>query len=127
MTLWRITLGIVALLITGCGSVTSVHGWAGGPVAAGVQDGTAVVRYKAPSAGWRLTVDRTKVDAGTAKMWITAHAGPSGPRTQTQIEASWTPEEAQIGCTQAYIRVERKGQPAGAYIPAAVGCGPLAP
>ena len=85
MTLWRITLGIVALLITGCGSVTSVHGGAGGPVAAGVQDGPAGVRYQAPAAGGRLTVDRTKVDAGTAKTWSTAHAGPSGHSPRSQL------------------------------------------
>jgi uncharacterized protein YceK len=37
--------------VAGCGSVTSVKGWAGGPVSAGIEDGQAVVTYDAPRAG----------------------------------------------------------------------------
>ena len=120
-------LGAVVLWCSGCGSVTSIHGWAGGPVAAGVEDGMAVVRYQAPSPGWRLTVDRTKVDGGTAKMWVTAHPGPTEARAQTPVQASWKPQESSVDCTQAYIRIANDGASFGPYLPAAVGCGPLVP
>jgi hypothetical protein len=124
MNIWKLICGISVWLLAGCGTVTSVHGWAGGHVVAAVEDGQAVVEYQAPGKGWTLTVDRAKVDGGTAKLWITAHSGPIGGRANTPIVATWNPKGAQIDCTQAYVRVERSGQDAGDYLPAAIGCGP---
>lgn len=112
----------VAVLVGGCGTVTSVQGWAGGPVRAGVQHGAAVVQYEAPRPGWTLSVDRSKLTGDTAVLWITAAGATTGPLERTPITASWAPEEsATFQCVQINIRLPGEAD----YLPAAVGCGPL--
>ncbi len=109
-------------VLGGCGTVTSVQGWAGGPLQAGVEDGAAVVRYEAPRPGWTLTVDRSKVAGDTAVLWMTAAGQTSGPLERTPILATWRPEDsATFRCAQIHLRLAGRE----AYLPVAVGCGPL--
>lgn len=109
--------------VVGCGSVTRVEGWAGGPVSASVEDGQAVVTYDAPRAGWSLVVDRGRVDGDTALLWITAQGPSSGGLQTTPVRATWSPSDGgSIRCVQANIRVLRAGDDKRNYLPAAVGC-----
>ncbi|MDP6480006.1 MAG: hypothetical protein QGI75_08180 [Phycisphaerales bacterium] len=118
-TILAMTIGA---LLVGCGTVSSVEGWAGGPVRAGVEDGTAVVRYEAPRPGWTLTVDRSKVTGDTAVLWMTATGQTGGPLERTPIVATWRPEDsAAFQCVQINLRLAGHD----AYRPATVGCGPL--
>jgi hypothetical protein len=111
-----------AALGAGCGTVTKVQGWAGGRVRAGVEDGAAVVWYEAPRPGWTLTVDRSRVSGDTAVLWMTAAGQADGPLERTPITATWRPEDpAAFGCAQINLRLAGSD----AYLPAAVGCGPL--
>lgn len=121
-------LSAVLALLAGCGSVTSVQGWAGGRVMAGVEEGQAVVVYDATGADWTLTVDRGTVDGSTAVLWLTATAPDGAGGVITPIRGTWTPPgsgASAIQCTQANIRIRRGSAAPGAYLPAGVGCGPL--
>ena len=116
-----LSIAIVVGGLGGCGTVSSVQGWAGGPVRAGVQDGTAVVRYEAPRPGWTLTVDRSKLAGDTAVLWITAAGATRGPLEPTPVTAYWRPHDSTILCAQVNIRLPGETD----YVPAGVGCGPL--
>jgi hypothetical protein len=118
----RASIALCPLLLTGCGTITSVHGWVGGPVQAGVEHDTVTVRYEAPRADWTLTVDRSKLTDDTAVLWMTAHGKTKGPLDQTAITSTWQPAEAaSFECVQINLRLPQETK----YRPAAAGCGPL--
>ncbi len=115
------------LLLTGCGTVTSVHGWAGGPVRSGLVGGEAVVEYEAPRPGWTLHVDRGEVNDNTAVLWVTAAGDSDGPLDRTATRVTWTdPNDGAFECVQVYLRIEGGTGRSATYLPAAVGCGEIA-
>jgi len=117
---------LAALMLVGCGSVTRIHGWAGGPVEAGTREDAAVVRYRAPRPGWTMKVDRGRLDGQTAILWVTATGQTDGPLERTAIETSWAaPEGETIECVQVNLRVLNGEQSDRRYLAAATGCGPL--
>ncbi|MDG2476308.1 MAG: hypothetical protein P8M32_00245 [Phycisphaerales bacterium] len=118
----RAMIALCPLLLAGCGTISSVHGWAGGPVRTGVENDTVVVRYEAPRPGWSLTVDRSKVDGDTVVLWMSAHGAMNGPLDRTAITVTWQPAEAaSVECAQINIKLPGEAK----YLPAAVGCGPM--
>ncbi|MDP7029605.1 MAG: hypothetical protein QF733_05220 [Phycisphaerales bacterium] len=122
MSRWVACAGLLALA-GGCGSVTQVRGWAGGPVSAGVEGGNAVVSYTAPQPGWTLTVDRGRIDGDTAILWLTAEGSTEGPEDRTVTTATWAPPDGgHFRCVQAHIRLIAPAITQRAYRPAAVGC-----
>ena len=115
--------GMCAALVAGCGSLTQVRGWAGGPVTAGVEGGDAVVTYMAPRPGWTLRVDRGRVDGATAILWLTAEGATEGPEDRTETSVTWTaPGGGTFNCVQAHIRLVSPATKDRTYRPAAVGC-----
>ncbi|MCP4760110.1 MAG: hypothetical protein GY894_08915 [Planctomycetes bacterium] len=117
---------VAALVLIGCGSVTRIHGWAGGPVEVGTRGSAAVVRYQAPRPGWTMKVDRGRIDGQTAILWMTATGQADGPLDRTTIEASWTgPEGESFECVQVNLRVLAGDDANRQYLAAATGCGPL--
>lgn len=118
----RASIAMCPLLLSACGTISGVHGWAGGPVRAGVDHDTVIVHYEAPRPGWTLKVDHSKLTGDTAVLWMSAHGKTDGPLDRTAITATWQPAQAaSFQCAQINLRL-----PGGAkYLPVAVGCGPL--
>jgi hypothetical protein len=114
------------LALACCGSVTRVHGWAGGPVVVGTRGEEAIVRYQAPRPGWTMRVDRGRIDGETALLWVTATGQTDGPLDRTAIEVQWTPPGGEtLECVQVNLRVLGGDDSDRRYLAAATGCGPI--